>query len=177
MYLNGWFWNGNIFSKITILPDKFWPVLRLFSQICNNLNDILLRIHLSGCFHHNSRKVFVWLYNKHCVSEHNLFENITLVNMNVNVHLGFTNFCMCFVYIVIDAIFCLTLSLSLCLSLSGTKKREGYLEWPEYFMAVAFLSAQRSKDPSSQVVSSFLDSSAVIVVGIFCPCTHTLLLL
>ncbi|XP_066535277.1 deoxycytidylate deaminase-like isoform X2 [Hoplias malabaricus] len=31
------------------------------------------------------------------------------------------------------------------------KKREGYLEWPEYFMAVAFLSAQRSKDPSSQV--------------------------
>lgn len=32
-----------------------------------------------------------------------------------------------------------------------TKKREDYLEWPEYFMAVAFLSAQRSKDPSSQV--------------------------
>lgn len=32
-----------------------------------------------------------------------------------------------------------------------TKKRQDYLEWPEYFMAVAFLSAQRSKDPSSQV--------------------------
>ncbi|MEQ2210391.1 hypothetical protein XENOCAPTIV_012760 [Xenoophorus captivus] len=32
-----------------------------------------------------------------------------------------------------------------------TRKREDYLEWPEYFMAVAFLSAQRSKDPSSQV--------------------------
>lgn len=31
------------------------------------------------------------------------------------------------------------------------KKRDDYLEWPEYFMAVAFLSAQRSKDPSSQV--------------------------
>uniref|UniRef100_A0A3Q2NSH9 Uncharacterized protein n=1 Tax=Fundulus heteroclitus TaxID=8078 RepID=A0A3Q2NSH9_FUNHE len=31
-----------------------------------------------------------------------------------------------------------------------TRKREDYLEWPEYFMAVAFLSAQRSKDPSSQ---------------------------
>lgn len=31
------------------------------------------------------------------------------------------------------------------------KKREDYLEWPEYFMAVAFLSAQRSKDPNSQV--------------------------
>lgn len=31
------------------------------------------------------------------------------------------------------------------------KKRDDYLEWPEYFMAVAFLSAQRSKDPNSQV--------------------------
>ena len=31
------------------------------------------------------------------------------------------------------------------------KKRTGYLEWDEYFMAVAFLSSQRSKDPRSQV--------------------------
>ena len=31
------------------------------------------------------------------------------------------------------------------------KKREGYLEWDEYFMGVAFLAAQRSKDPSTQV--------------------------
>uniref|UniRef100_A0A8C2A084 Deoxycytidylate deaminase n=1 Tax=Cyprinus carpio TaxID=7962 RepID=A0A8C2A084_CYPCA len=31
-----------------------------------------------------------------------------------------------------------------------TKKRQDYLEWPEYFMAVAFLSAQRIKDSSSQ---------------------------
>ncbi|GAA6082822.1 deoxycytidylate deaminase, partial [Tachysurus ichikawai] len=31
-----------------------------------------------------------------------------------------------------------------------TMKRQNYLEWSEYFMAVAFLSAQRSKDPSSQ---------------------------
>lgn len=30
-------------------------------------------------------------------------------------------------------------------------KRSDYLEWDEYFMALAFLSAQRSKDPSSQV--------------------------
>lgn len=30
-------------------------------------------------------------------------------------------------------------------------KREGYLSWDEYFMAVAILSAQRSKDPSTQV--------------------------
>jgi len=31
------------------------------------------------------------------------------------------------------------------------KKRPDYLEWPEYFMAIAFLSAQRSKDPATQV--------------------------
>ena len=30
-------------------------------------------------------------------------------------------------------------------------KRTDYLQWDEYFMAVAFLSAQRSKDPKSQV--------------------------
>ena len=30
------------------------------------------------------------------------------------------------------------------------KKRMDYLQWEEYFMAVAFLSAQRSKDPNSQ---------------------------
>jgi len=32
------------------------------------------------------------------------------------------------------------------------KKRSDYLEWDEYFMALAFLSAQRSKDPSTQVL-------------------------
>ena len=31
------------------------------------------------------------------------------------------------------------------------RKRKDYLEWPDYFMSVAFLSAQRSKDPNSQV--------------------------
>ena len=31
------------------------------------------------------------------------------------------------------------------------RKRSGYLQWEDYFMAVAFLSAQRSKDPNSQV--------------------------
>lgn len=30
-------------------------------------------------------------------------------------------------------------------------KRENYLSWDEYFMAVALLSAQRSKDPNTQV--------------------------
>ncbi len=33
----------------------------------------------------------------------------------------------------------------------AVKKRSDYLSWEEYFMSVAFLSAQRSKDPSSQV--------------------------
>ncbi len=32
-----------------------------------------------------------------------------------------------------------------------TKKREDYIEWPDYFMAIALLSAQRSKDPNTQV--------------------------
>ena len=30
-------------------------------------------------------------------------------------------------------------------------KREGYINWDEYFMGIALLSAQRSKDPNSQV--------------------------
>ena len=32
-----------------------------------------------------------------------------------------------------------------------SNKREDYISWDEYFMGVAFLSAQRSKDPSTQV--------------------------
>lgn len=32
-----------------------------------------------------------------------------------------------------------------------TEKRKGYLSWDEYFMAVALLSSQRSKDPNTQV--------------------------
>ena len=42
-----------------------------------------------------------------------------------------------------------------------SKKRQDYLEWPEYFMAIAFLSAQRSKDPISQVRTSTSHSIAV----------------
>ncbi|XP_061535830.1 deoxycytidylate deaminase isoform X2 [Phycodurus eques] len=44
-----------------------------------------------------------------------------------------------------------------------TKKRDDYLEWPEYFMAVAFLSAQRSKDPSSQVGACIVNQENKIV--------------
>ncbi|XP_077426064.1 deoxycytidylate deaminase isoform X2 [Vanacampus margaritifer] len=43
------------------------------------------------------------------------------------------------------------------------KKREDYLEWPDYFMAVAFLSAQRSKDPSSQVGACLVNGENKIV--------------
>ncbi|XP_044144366.1 deoxycytidylate deaminase isoform X1 [Bufo gargarizans] len=43
------------------------------------------------------------------------------------------------------------------------KKREDYLEWHEYFMAVAFLSAQRSKDPSSQVGACIVNTENKIV--------------
>ncbi|ESO93851.1 hypothetical protein LOTGIDRAFT_209389 [Lottia gigantea] len=43
------------------------------------------------------------------------------------------------------------------------KKREDYLEWPDYFMAVAFLSAQRSKDPRTQVGACIVNSEKKIV--------------
>ena len=42
-------------------------------------------------------------------------------------------------------------------------KREGYLSWEQYFMAVALLSAQRSKDPSTQVGACIVDARRRIV--------------
>uniref|UniRef100_A0A3B4BE94 dCMP deaminase n=1 Tax=Periophthalmus magnuspinnatus TaxID=409849 RepID=A0A3B4BE94_9GOBI len=42
-------------------------------------------------------------------------------------------------------------------------KRQDFLEWPEYFMAVAFLSAQRSKDPNSQVGACIVNQENKIV--------------
>jgi len=42
-------------------------------------------------------------------------------------------------------------------------KREGYLSWDEYFMAVAILSAQRSKDPSTQVGACIANEANKIV--------------
>jgi dCMP deaminase len=35
--------------------------------------------------------------------------------------------------------------------MKDTQKRQDYLSWDEYFMAVALLSAERSKDPNTQV--------------------------
>jgi len=42
------------------------------------------------------------------------------------------------------------------------KKRGDYLSWPDYFMAVASLSAMRSKDPCSQVGRIKIDNITVL---------------
>lgn len=48
----------------------------------------------------------------------------------------------------------------------AASKRSGYLEWSEYFMAVACLSAQRSKDPATQVGACIVnDENKIVGVG------------
>ena len=42
-------------------------------------------------------------------------------------------------------------------------KREDYISWDEYFMGVALLSAQRSKDPLTQVGACLVNDNNVIV--------------
>ena len=42
-------------------------------------------------------------------------------------------------------------------------KRTDYISWDEYFMGIAILSAQRSKDPSTQVGACIVDKSNRIV--------------
>jgi dCMP deaminase len=42
-------------------------------------------------------------------------------------------------------------------------KRQDYLGWDDYFMAVAFLSANRSKDPSTQVGACIVNEERKIV--------------
>lgn len=44
-----------------------------------------------------------------------------------------------------------------------TAKRADYLSWDEYFMAVALLSAERSKDPSTQVGACIANNHNKIV--------------
>ena len=44
-----------------------------------------------------------------------------------------------------------------------TEKRESYLSWDDYFMGVALLSAQRSKDPSTQVGACIVSPDKKIV--------------
>ena len=43
------------------------------------------------------------------------------------------------------------------------KKRSDYLSWDEYFMGIAFLSAQRSKDPNTQVGACIIDANKCII--------------
>ncbi|MBR6690796.1 MAG: dCMP deaminase family protein [Bacilli bacterium] len=42
-------------------------------------------------------------------------------------------------------------------------KRENYLSWDEYFMGIAMISAERSKDPNSQVGACIVDENNKIV--------------
>jgi dCMP deaminase len=45
-------------------------------------------------------------------------------------------------------------------------KREDYIQWDEYFMGVALLSAQRSKDPSTQVGACIVnDKKRIVGIG------------
>ncbi|KAK1121752.1 hypothetical protein K0M31_010063 [Melipona bicolor] len=44
-----------------------------------------------------------------------------------------------------------------------TGKRENYLDWDNYFMAMAFLSAKRSKDPVTQVGACIVNEEKQIV--------------
>lgn len=46
---------------------------------------------------------------------------------------------------------------------TSQKKREDYLSWDDYFMAISFLSAMRSKDPNTQVGACIVDSNKCII--------------
>jgi dCMP deaminase len=48
-------------------------------------------------------------------------------------------------------------------STPGTLKRKGFISWDDYFMSMAFLSAQRSKDPNTQVGACIVDPNKRIV--------------
>lgn len=44
-----------------------------------------------------------------------------------------------------------------------SEKRCGYITWDEYFMGVALLAAERSKDPSTQVGACIIDNNNRII--------------
>ena len=44
-------------------------------------------------------------------------------------------------------------------------KRDDYLSWDEYFMGIALLSAQRSKDSNTQVGACIVNQEHKIVSG------------
>ncbi len=48
----------------------------------------------------------------------------------------------------------------------SSKKRDDYISWDEYFMAIAVLSAMRSKDPSTQVGACIVDkNNRILSIG------------
>lgn len=48
----------------------------------------------------------------------------------------------------------------------NTPKRADYLEWDQYFMGIALLSAERSKDPNTQVGACIVnDANRIVGVG------------
>ena len=47
-------------------------------------------------------------------------------------------------------------------------KRQNYINWDEYFMGVALLSSQRSKDPATQVGACIVNDKKRIV-GVVAP--------
>ena len=49
------------------------------------------------------------------------------------------------------------------MSADKTGKRDNYLEWDQYFMGIALLSAERSKDPSTQVGACIVNTANQIV--------------
>ena len=49
---------------------------------------------------------------------------------------------------------------------SATQRRENYIDWHDYFMSVAMLSAFRSKDPNKQVGACIVDPERQRIVGI-----------
>jgi len=50
--------------------------------------------------------------------------------------------------------------------LDSMSKRENYINWDEYFMGIALLSAQRSKDPNSQVGACIVsEDNKILSIG------------
>lgn len=49
---------------------------------------------------------------------------------------------------------------------TATSRRENYIDWHDYFMSVAMLSAFRSKDPNKQVGACIVDPKRQRIVGI-----------
>lgn len=45
----------------------------------------------------------------------------------------------------------------------SSKKRKSYIDWEDYFMALAFLSAKRSKDPRTQVGACIVNEEKQVV--------------